>query len=48
MNSFIISIDSPFEMTDNFLDRLINDPFVSGSEVDGVLDGNYNSKNHAL
>lgn len=48
MNSFIISIDSTFEMTDNFLDRLIKDPVVSESEVVIVLDGNYNSKNHAL
>lgn len=48
MNSFIISIDSTFEMADNFFDRLLQDPFVRRNEVIIVVDGNYNIKIHTL
>lgn len=48
MNSFIISIDSTFEMTDNFFDRLLKDPYVQQNEVIVIVDGNYNNKIYAL
>lgn len=48
MNSFIISIDSTFEMTDNFLSKFFADPYVRNNEVIIVVDGNYNRKIYDL
>lgn len=48
MNTFIISIDSTFEMTDNFLNRFLEDHYVQNNEVIIIVDGNYNSKIYEL
>ena len=48
MNSFIISIDSTFEMTDNFLNRFLEDHYVQNNEVIIIVDGNHNSKIYEL
>ena len=44
MVSFIISLDTTYEMADNFFDIFLADPFVQCSEVIVVVDGNYNLK----
>ena len=36
--SFIISIDSSFEMTNNFFEHLLQDEFALNSEIIVVLD----------
>lgn len=48
MNSFIISIDSTFEMADNFFDRFLKNQYVQQNEVVVIVDGNYNNKIHTL
>lgn len=40
MNSFIISIDSSFEMTNNFFELFLAEPYVQNCEVVIVVDGN--------
>ncbi len=42
MVSFIISIDTTYEMADNFFTLFFTHYFVQQSEVVIVVDGNYN------
>lgn len=44
MVSFIISLDTTYEMADNFFNIFLADSFVQHSEVIVVIDGNYNLK----
>lgn len=44
MVSFIISLDTTYEMADNFFNTFLADSFVKNSEVIVVVDGNYNLK----
>lgn len=44
MVSFIISLDTTYEMADNFFNIFLTDSFVQCSEVIVVVDGNYNLK----
>lgn len=44
MVSFIISIDTAYEMANNFFDLFLINDFVKNSEVIVVIDGNYNLK----
>ncbi len=39
MNSFIISVDSSFEMTNNFFEQFLAEPYVQQSEVITIVDG---------
>lgn len=40
MNSFIISVDSSFQMTNNFFEILMEEPYVLQQEVVIIVDGN--------
>ena len=44
MVSFIISLDTTYEMANNFFNIFLTDTFVQCSEVIVVVDGNYNLK----
>lgn len=48
MVSFIISIDTTYEMADNFFTLFFAHNFVQQSEVIIVVDGNYNLQIHNL
>lgn len=42
MVSFIISVDTTYEMADNFFELFFSHKFVKQSEIVVVVDGNYN------
>ena len=48
MVSFIISIDTTYEMADNFFNLLYGHEFVRKSEVIVVIDGNHNLQIHSM
>lgn len=48
MVSFIISIDTTYEMADNFFTLFFSHYFVKQSEVIIVVDGNYNLQIHSM
>ena len=48
MVSFIISVDTTYEMADNFFELFFSHKFVKQSEIVVVVDGNYNLQIHHL